>query len=343
MNTLRLIILFVLLPFSGWCQKGFWFSKLSKTDTAYIKSYSEEVTTKFLFSYESTGFWIQPSGQNIPIKYTPNTDIKNGFEVHHNWWGVGLTVNNPFAGGDNWKKGSSSIFDLRIKAYGNALATEITIQNQRGFYLQNINELDSEWKSDDVFPQRSDLRIFSIGIIGYYISNYKEHSFRAAYIHNERQLKSSGSFVYSPSFVYLNVRSNNSLIPQAYLDKFEVKENEHIQAGKFVTFGLSAGYSYTHIIGKYFYYNVSFIPGFFLQTYNYKTENEGIKGANPTFLWLGRSAIGFNNDTFFFGIGGVWGFKNTKLDIGQSNFNYNMNQIRVWFGTRFKVPKIKIR
>ncbi len=84
-------------------------------------------------------------------------------------------------------------------------------------------------------------------------ANYKEHSFRAAYIHNERQLKSAGSFVYAPSFVYNNVKSNYSLIPDQYQNDYSVKINEQVKAGKFFTFGLSAGYSYTYVFRKYYY------------------------------------------------------------------------------------------
>jgi len=35
------------------------------------------------------------------------------------------------------------------------------------------------------------------------------------------------------------------------------------------------------------------------------------------------------------GIGGVLGFNPSKLNISQTNFNYEMNQIRIWIGTRF--------
>ena len=138
-----------------------------------------------------------------------------------------------------------------------------------------------------------------------------------------------------PSFVYLKVSSDSSLIPDFYNSTYPVEEYEHIKNGKFFTYGISVGYSYTYVFLKYFYLNLSFVPGIFIQNYDYESEFDSERGTKLTALWLGRAAFGFNSDPIYFGIGGVYGFVPTRLKIAQTNFNYDMNQIRIWIGTRF--------
>jgi len=348
MRSYRLVLLFVLLPLLGSAQFKNLLNHLAEIDSTYLVSYRNDVTARFYFVSEEINFGVHPPSGDHMLIYKPNNDLKIGFDVFHKWWRIGLAVNNPFAGNDREEKGSSSIIDIRLNAYGNALALDLSIQDQSGFFLKNMEEIYPGWNLGDEFPpwnpgdeypQRSDMHIFSLGAIVYYIHNYKKHSFKGAFIHNERQLKSSGSFIVSPSFVYLKMSSNYTLIPLFYTDAYNIPEDEQLQSGKFLTFGISAGYSYTYVLNKSFYVSLSFIPGVFLQSYKYETYAQTIKGSNPTFLWTGRSAIGYNGTKFYLGLGGIWGFKNTRLDIGQSNFNYDMNQIRLWIGTRFNVPR----
>lgn len=339
MRTYRLVLLFLLLPLLGSAQFKNILNHLAEVDSSYLISYRDDVTARFYFVNEEVNFGVHPPSGEDMLLYTTNNDLKIGFDVFHKWWRIGLAVNNPFAGSDRQEKGSSSIIDIRLNAYGNALALDLGIQDQSGFFLKNIGLISPTWKHGDDYPKRPDMHIFSMGAIVYYIDNYKKHSFKGAFIHNERQLKSSGSLIVSPSFVYLNMESNYTLIPSFYADQYNIPEDEKLQSGKFLTFGISAGYSYTYILNKSFYASFAFIPGVFWQTYKYKTYANTIKGSNPTFLWTGRSAIGYNGEKIYIGLGGIWGFKTTRLEIGQSNFNYDMNQIRLWIGTRFNMPR----
>lgn len=334
---LRLIPhLFLLIPFLGISQVS---DSSVKQNALYIKDYKHKLTTRFYLLSESVGFRINPTDQKTPIHYVPNNDIKNGLAIFHKWYGIGLAIDNPFAGKDIDKKGMSSIFDIRLNAYGSALAAELSIQDYEGFFWKNVNELPIVWDPESPYPQRSDMHLFSTSAILYYIPNHKKHSFRAAYLQNERQLKSAGSLIIMPSFIYLNLKSDSSLIPDIYSSFYSVAEDEHIINGKFFTYGISIGYSYTFVFLKNFYLNFSMIPGGFIQQYVYEYENGEKKVKKIAIMWLGRAAFGFNSDIFYAGMGGVYGFKATQLNIGQTNFNYDMNQIRLWIGTRFGLGK----
>ena len=79
----------------------------------------------------------------------------------------------------------------------------------------------------------------------------------------------------------------------------------------------------------------------FLQTYKYETEDGVTKSEEVSILWLSRGALGYNSDKVYVGIGGVFSFNASPVQIGEANFNYNINQIRFWIGTRFDVFKKK--
>ena len=307
----------------------------SKLNPVFIKDYKHLFTTRFYLLSESVGFRIKPSNQEVSLNYTPNNDIKNGLAFFHKWYGVGLAINNPFAGRDIDRKGKSSIFDIRLNAYGSAIAAELSLQDYQGFFLKNMLQQPLTWNPESPYFQRPDMHIFSTSAILYYIVNHKKHSIRAAYLQNERQLKSSGSLIVMPSFVYLNLESDSCLIPDFYSSTYPVQNDEYIRSGKFFTYGISFGYSYTYVFSKYFYINLSLVPGIFIQNYDYEAELGSIQGTKISALWLGRTAFGFNSDRLYIGLGGVFGFNSTRLDIGQANFNYEMNQIRIWVGTRF--------
>ena len=307
----------------------------SKLNTDYIKDYKHLFTTRLYLLSESVGFTIKPGNLEVPLRYVPNNDIKNGLAFFHKWYGIGLAFNNPFAGNDVAIKGKSKIVDLRVNAYGRAISAELALQDYQGFFLKNMLEQPIAWNPESAYMLRPDMQIFSTSAIMYYVVNHKKHSFRAAYLQNERQLKSSGSIIVMPSFVYLKLQSDSTLIPDFYNSTYLVKDNEHIEDGKFLTYGVSLGYSYTYVFFKYFYVNLSLIPGIFVQNYDYESGLGSDKGVKLSALWLGRAAFGFNSDFIYLGIGGVHGFNPSKFNIGQTNFNYDMNQIRVWIGTRF--------
>ncbi|MCK4406103.1 MAG: DUF4421 family protein [Bacteroidales bacterium] len=315
--------------------------KSSKLNPEYIADYKDLLTARFYLLSESICFTINPTNFGKEINYRPNIDIKNGIAGFYKWFGLGLAVKNPFSSNKNDIKGKSKVIDLRINAYGNAIAAELSFQDYRHFYIENADDIFQSWNTGDKYPQRPDMHIFSTSAILYYIFNYKKHSIRASYIQNERQKKSSGSIMLMPSFIYLKLSADSSIIPQTIIDKYNIDPNEQIIKGVFFTYGLSAGYSYTVVFLKYFYINFSFIPGMFLQTYKYDTEEGVNKSEEVSLLWLSRGALGYNSDKFYVGIGGVFGFNASPVQIGEANFNYNMNQIRFWIGTRFDVFKKK--
>jgi hypothetical protein len=306
----------------------------------YIMSYKGDLTTRLYFLGESVRFQINPLKSGVNLTYVPSSNLKFGIAGFYKWFGLGLAVRNPFHfRKTDGKPEKSSILDLRVNAYGTALSAEIVYQDYKGFYLNDPEQVIPGWEQGDDYPWRGDLTISSFSAIIYYLTNYRKHSSRAAYIQTERQLKSAGSPVIAPAIIHLALDADSSLIPSSFLEDHGVDLDESIVNGKFTSMGLSAGYSYTFVFLQYFYINLNLVPGMYYQWYTYRTDEKTIQGSAWTVLWTARGAMGYNSDRIYAGISAVAGYKSDPLPIGNSDFNLDMSQFRVWIGTRFNISK----
>ncbi|MFC2107584.1 DUF4421 family protein [Bacteroidota bacterium] len=314
------------------------FIKPAKIDSTYIVDYGQKLSARLYFLRESISFSIDPQQFSPEIRYRPNTHTRIGVAGFYKWFGVGLAVDAPlFSSRRDAKRGRSSMLDLRVNAYGESMVGEINYQRYKSFYISNPSSVMDSWKDGMDFPVRPDMSIHSFSAILYYILNHKKHSLKAAYLQNMRQKKSSGSLVFGPAFAYLKVSADSGLVPSNYMIQKNLNDELNIKRGSFSTVGIYAGYSYTLIFLKYFYINASLLPGIYFMHENYHTPNEHYIGSKWSLLWIGRSAIGYNSNKWYCGIAGVTGFQSEPLPVGNADFNMDLFQIRLWFGTRFNI------
>lgn len=91
----------------------------------------------------------------------------------------------------------------------------------------------SKDKSKDYYFS-SDLKTQFYGTNFYYVFNHNRFSYRAIFSQNEKQVKSSGSFLLGTSLYYNRIQSDSVVISD------EIGTNY-----KNLQFGVSAGYAYT--------------------------------------------------------------------------------------------------
>lgn len=333
-------VLVILLVFTSSSHAQF-LGDYEKIDKNYIKEYKRFVTSRFYLLSESIGFDILPSNVDQDLIYYPNIKTKVGVAAFYKWYGLGLAVRNPFYERNENNKGNSTIIDFRINGYGRAFSAEISYQDYHGFYLKNTKDIFGSLINNEKHYQRPDMEIKAFGCIFYFLPNYERHSIRAAYIQTEKQLKSSGSAMIVPSFLFVSLNADSSLMPSYYTQKYSIPNNEHIIHGRFWTVGASVGYSYTLVFLKNFYINLSLVPGVFHRSRKYSTNDGENKDNKLTVLWLGRGALGYDTERFFVGAGGVYGYNNAPFPEGNISYNFDLTQFRVWIGTRFNIKKDK--
>ncbi|MBZ0243288.1 MAG: DUF4421 domain-containing protein [Bacteroidales bacterium] len=314
----------------------------AQIDTTYIKAFDGKLATRIYSLNEAATLVIDPLAEGPDLSYRPNSKQHFGIAVYYKWFGLGLAVQSPFTNPNQDIYGNSKSIDLRLNAYGRLVNAELAYVNYRGYYLENTPKIIDSHLPGDQYYIRDDLSIESVSGLVYFVPNHKKHSFKAAYIQNEYQLKSSGSLIIAPAFQLNRLTADESLIPQDYSTKYDVFDEDKLVRGKFNVVGVFVGYSYTLVFLERCYVNAAMLPGAFMQYYNYHTEENHYQKNNSYFLWTIRLALGYNGKHWFAGMGGVSGFNTALIPIETPAFALGIEQFRIWIGTRFAFkPRIK--
>jgi len=298
------------------------------TDSAYIADYKNLLTARVFLLYQDASFAVHP-GNSEELIYTPNVSGRIGIAGFYKWFGLGLSLGNSVFRRSTARYGNTSVLDLRVNAYGRSVAAELYLQDLKGFYIRNLKDPQGN------FYKIPDMKIFALGFIGYWILYHERFSIRSAFIQDERQKKSAGSFIIRPTFLYYNLSSIDGIIPAEITKTYGIKNNFLLQGGEFYSFGLAPGYSYTLVLFKNAYMNAALFPGILWQNYHYEADQASYSSANFTFTLSWRAALGYNTDTWYIGAGIISGFDQIPGWIGNSTFYYDIAQLRFWVGTRF--------
>ncbi|MCD7972173.1 MAG: DUF4421 domain-containing protein [Candidatus Azobacteroides sp.] len=216
-------ILYIILPLYTY----------SQVDSSYISSYPQKLTIRPYFAYNLFGMNSE----------TPDGD-KSYYPNNAPIYGIGISVNNTiinfgYGYGAEFmvdkEYGKTKSVDFQIHNYGRRVTFDIFYQKYEGFYSDDQKEIE-------LYP---DLKINQYGFHGQYVFNYKRFSYQAAFTQNEKQLKSAGSLLAGVGIYQTEILSDSSFL----------YNGEHSFSN--FQFGVSAGYAYTWVLGKYWTINVS--------------------------------------------------------------------------------------
>jgi hypothetical protein len=238
----------------------------------------------------------------------------------------------PSSEEDNDIYGKTRRFDIQASYYGKELAADGFIQKYSGYYLENPDEL-AFW-NEPYYPHSEDIRVFSVGGTAYYIFNPEKFSYKAAYLRNQIQKKSAGSFVTGIYAFYDEVSSKDGLVPESMpataRDQVDIKDFEAY------SLGASFGYMYTFVIRGNFYLNIGLAPGlgykkFVLTDRDLDRHRVSTSGV----LLQARLGMGYEFKRFYLGAQAV--SINRNLNFEESEINLGTGQVRFIFGKRFNV------
>jgi hypothetical protein len=308
----------------------------SGIDSSYIGDYTELFTTRLYLLFQNASLLVNVPDESISkIVYRPNVNVRVGIAGFWKWFGLGLSINNPFYKPDQNEFGKTRTTDLRVNAFGRQLAGELFLQQYRGFYISSPLRPDG---SHYIIP---DMKTFFFFFSGYYIYNDKKFSIRAAFTQNERQKRSAGSLVVRPAFLYFEISSDQGIIPPEIIESYGIPATYLVTRGKFYSVGLSPGYAYTFVFLKHFYLTAAVFPGVAAQFANYSNDTDVYTKFEFSFQLGGRFALGYNSDKWFLGGSVQTGFHEVPNTLNNALFNYDVAQFRFWGGTRFDIFKKK--
>ncbi len=274
------------------------------------------------------------------ITYYPNFKLAGGMGV--SYWVFGLSAQMAITGTakPDSRYGRTKFFDLQLHYYFRKLGVDIFYQNYRGYYLENPKQYNSwvyqngtpvslSYKRSDPGTVRSDLRIATVGFNVFYVFS-DNYSLDAAFKQTERQNRSGGSFLLMLSGMNSRVSASTSLLPLTQEWLYGIYHG--FKGGNFTSLGIAPGYSYTFLIGTNYFITPVIFVGAGVMTDSlrlHRTPEEilagrdGVKHKLEAFLKTNlRLALGYNGDSFFYGLAGVLdisasqGFIKTSISVG---------------------------
>lgn len=293
------LLLFFTLPF-------FCFAQI---DTTYIKPFENKASVRTYLSMKFIS--LQQETNEDLKKFMPNTPMSLGF---------GLSVKNTiidFSYGyglsflKDKEKGRTKALDFQIHNYGRKFIIDLFIQKYHGFYTADDND-----KNIHLYP---DLKIQQYGAFGQYVFNNKKFSYKAAFVQNERQLKSAGSFLLGGGVYFSKIGSDSSFVHKS---KNSLRNFQ---------FGVSGGYAYTWAISQRWFTSGSATIGVNVGTERINDFGKQRIEVYPTFF--PRIAFGYNKEKWSIGLSYINNSTfssfsdNNKNNIALSSGNFQIGAI----------------
>jgi hypothetical protein len=212
-------------------------------DSTYYVSYADQVTSRFYFSKKYTELTI--ADEKYSLTFRPNTTLNMGVGATYKWATLNLAYGFGFLNPDRGR-GKTKYLDLQFHSYGRKFITDVFGQFYRGFFLSS-NSTNIKAKE---YYLRPDLRVRYIGTSVQYILNHKKFSYRAAFLQNEWQKKSAGTFIFGLEVYSGKVDADSTIIPTIVNGE---EADRNIKLLRFFEFGPNAGYAYTLVVKKHFF------------------------------------------------------------------------------------------
>lgn len=312
----------------------------TENDTSYISDHTKDLTVRILGSRKYTNYRLSDRGAGSTIVYKPNSNFNIGVGVNYKVIGINLGLNFPFINNDNEQYGRTRSLDLQSHLYLRKLTIDLWAQFYKGYYLSNPTTVLKDWTPQRIYPQRSDMRTRDIGINVQYIFNDKQFSFRSAFLQNEYQKKSAGSFMAGGSIYSVFVRADSTVVPNG-LKAGDFFNNEHFNNTNIYSITLDGGYAHTFVYRRYFFVTLSLMGGAGI---NYTVlENSGDavvdKKAGLQLNTTLRCAAGYNSEQYFAGVYFVDMITRSNAPVPGAYQQFGAGNFRVALAKRFRLKR----
>lgn len=214
-------------------------------ENEYFEAFEEELVTRFYFSRKYVALGIRDHKANRYYRYEPNSTLNMGVGATWKWLTLNLALGFPFMNPDRGQ-GSTRYLDLQAHAYPKKFIIDFFGEFYEGYHLLPQGELAPPGEN---FYVRPDLVITKIGASVQYHFNYDNHSLRAAFLQNEWQKKSAGSFLLGFEMYGGRAIDDSPQLPMTVFDD----GSRNFRTMRFFDFGPNVGYAYTWVIKQRFF------------------------------------------------------------------------------------------
>ncbi len=282
MIRVRLILfsLTLLLPAIG----------MAQVDSAYIGSYPQKVSIMVYSSKEMVSLIDEQPEKELV--YMPNNPVRLGLGFSWKNTVLSFAYGYPFNFMRNKEYGKTQFLDLQYHHYDRKFVFDLFLQKYKGFYMEENNNKNQ-------YVICPDMSIWQVGMNAQYIFNHKRFSYKAAFVQNEKQLRSAGSLLLGGGIYFTNVQSDSSFVYHDgnSLDNFQ--------------FNANIGYAYTWVLGQHWFINGATSVGVSLGSDKINRFGKGRIAVYPTVL--PRISVGYSHDKWALGLSTVFNINFLEL------------------------------
>ncbi len=235
--------------------------------------------------------------------------------------------------------GNTAHSNYAVAIGGNKFFFHGSFMKYIGFYDLNTAKNDTSYRAGEPYYQNPGMSTTAYRLKYLRFSNSDRFSYKSGYAGNYRQLKSCAGWVVVSNLYYQKMHTDSSFIPDQLLSSY----GTYADWNGLNVFGLSAGGggSGNLVIGKRFFFNLTFVMGFESQwrTYGHLSGETG-KRNYISISGDARAAFGFNSKNFFLTISSMNDF--SFYNSGQVEVKSRFLSGYFTLGYRFKMKNPKI-
>lgn len=284
---------------------------------AYYKTYPDQLVLRTYMSRKYTGLGLTIEDERY--WYRPNTTLNMGVGATYD----GLTLNLAYGFGflnPEKNRMDSKYLDLQGHAYLKKMVIDFFGQFYNGYYLERPSTLSPESRLT-FFPN---MKLRKIGASIQYLFSGEKFSYRAAFLQNEWQKLSAGSFMAGIEVYGGQVRNSGGMLHP------EVNARNFDQI-KYFEIGPNLGYAYSLVIKKHYFVTLSASTSLSLGR-NYLNFEDGNNQSNwsvrPNYFL--RGFTGYNSDKWSVNVNYVYNQVNLVpvddylINLGTGNYRLNV-------------------
>ncbi|WP_346319905.1 DUF4421 domain-containing protein [Chitinophaga sp. YIM B06452] len=306
-------------------------------DSNYVEDHTNDLTVRLLGTRKYTYWDMRDNRIDEEVRYRPNASNNVGFGFNYKWLGLNFAFDLPFINNDDDKYGKTKFLDLQSHLYLRKLAVDFYAQYYKGFYEA------ADAKSAVVIPAisfRPDIINRDLGLNVQYIFNDERFSYRAAFLQNEYQKKSAGSFLAGAEVFVWEMRGDSALAPVAaqedgFYDGLPFTRTSQL------SLAVNAGYAYTLVIAKHFFVTASLAGsvGANRTVFRFGDGRPRESGFNWQLNRTVRFAAGYNSSYYYFGVHYTDMSTRGGTPVPRTSQTFGTGNLRLSIVKRFKLKK----
>lgn len=309
-------------------------------DTAYIKTYRQDLTVSAVSSYRLASVAIADT-LGHEVTYWTNNATLYGAALDFKWLSVEATFSVPALDAADPALGPTRSRSVAAGYTGRRLWIRGFWNRSEGFYPEQPRVLVEDWKEGDANPHRKDLEAETwMGSLNYALSRKRRFSQVAAITQMERQKRSTGTWVAGASFWLTRLSMDSTLVPVT--GPLAFAPEARIVKARRILVGASIGYTHTFMFLRKGFLHLSLLTGAASSDQIRQLQGDAARPAEKGLSSLTefKCGLGFNGDRWYTAITSAFYF-NTDADDQAVTLGSTYGAVRWALGLRFGRPDIK--